>query len=90
MAVSTIAKSDIRIKYKSYVVPQGSQYQRLEADDLDTGYSFLCWIYISTIGYVDYWNIEYPNRTITNAWALEGVLPSDRTIYAYYLEKRIV
>lgn len=89
MAVSTLPNSDIRIKYKYHVVPQGSQYVRLEANNLDTGYQFLCWTSIGTVGYVDYWNIEYPNQPITNAWALEGPVPSDRTINAFYLEKRI-
>lgn len=42
MAVSTLTNSDVRIKYKNHVVPQGSQYVRIEADNLDTGYQFLC------------------------------------------------
>ena len=85
MASSKIAKEihEIITATKSATIPANSSSVSVTLD-IPTGYKFLSWLAVSSVGWVGYcYPITYANETAT-VWTSAGSSTSDRNINCWY------
>ena len=89
MAVSTLPKKDIVLKWVQTSIPSGDNHIQISAVP-DSGYEFLGWVGCTTQGWVSSVMIEFLDVQTTTAWNINfETVGSDSSVRAYFLQKRI-
>lgn len=89
MAVSTLPKKDIVLKWVEAVIPKNDNHVAITAVP-DSGYTFLSWLGCTTQGWVGYVGIEFLDTPSVDAWNLKfESVSTDSSFRAYFLQKRI-
>lgn len=89
MAVSTLQKKDIVLKWVQTAIPSGDNHIQISAVP-DSGYEFLGWVGCTTQGWASYVMIEFLDVQTTTAWNSKfETVESDSALRAYFLEKKM-
>lgn len=89
MAVSTLQKKDVVMKWVQATIPSGDNHVQISAVP-DSGYEFIGWVGCTTQSWVSYVMIEFLDAQTTTAWNINFTsVEADSALRAYFLEKKI-
>lgn len=89
MAVSTLKKAGLELRYISAVIPSGQSYVSKSAP-AEAGYEFFMWVGCTTQNWVSYVMPEFLENPTTTFFNLNfGAVSTDSKIRAYYLVRKV-